>query len=345
MRALAVLSVMAYHLVWAAPEVAAPPFAQGGWVGVDVFFVLSGFLIGGLLLGELDRRGGLALGRFVGRRLLRLYPAMAVFLGLLAWFTIAVDHQPWSRIRGSIGAGLVYWVNVPLGNGKYVLTTMAHLWTLSVEFHFYLLLPPVLLALHAVRAPRWSWAAALGVLAVAVAAHRARSWHAGASFLGPYVSTFTRLDALLVGVILALVRHQGWLRPRRWVDGALALAGTGWLVFVLCTTPSDSAWLYRWGMVVDALAAAAVIWFLVDRPGAPAGRVLGSAVPRWLGRRSYAIYLYHYVVFVSVQRHLPDLGPWPRAILAPILAVAIAEASFWLVERPALLLKDRLRTP
>jgi peptidoglycan/LPS O-acetylase OafA/YrhL len=349
LRAVAVVCVMAYHLVWAVPEIAGTRWQiQGGWVGVDVFFVLSGFLIGSLLLSELDRTGGISLPRFFGRRLLRLYPAMVAFAGALTWFTVAVDHVPLRQMRSTLQATALYYLNVPLGHDRYVVTTFAHLWTLSVEFHFYLMLPVLFLGLHATRAPRWSWAVVLAVIAGAVAVHRSMAWDPRASFLGPYVSTFTRLDALVVGVLLALARHQGWLRVDRGVAARLGLAvlGAAWIAFVVWTTPSDSGWLYRWGMVVDALAAAAIVWFLVASPAARGARALASPLPRWLGQRSYALYLCHYAVFRAFQDHLADhLGPWPRALLAPAAAVAIAELSYRLVEAPALGLKERLRAP
>ncbi len=350
LRGVAVLSVMAYHLVWAAPEIAAPPFAQGGWVGVDVFFVLSGFLIGGLLLAEMDRTATIDLPAFFGRRLLRLYPAMVAFLVAVTTFTVIVDHVPLRRLVPSLQAAFLYYLNVPLSHNHYLFPTIVHLWTLSVEFHFYLLLPPLLLILRATRA-RWAWAGTLTILGAAVAVNRSRAWNDHSSFLGPYVSTFTRLDALLAGVLLALFRHQGWLRAarsagsRRWPispAAVLAAAGAGWLGFVVWTTPTDQAWLYHWGMVVDTAAATAVVWFLVAAPGAGVARFLASPLPRWLGERSYALYLCHYAVFVAVQQHLPDLGPWPRVFVGPAIALAIAEVSYRLVESPALRLKSRL---
>ena len=365
LRGVAVLSVMAYHLVWAAPEIAAPPFAQGGWVGVDVFFVLSGFLIGGLLLTEIDSTGGLSLPRFFARRILRLYPAMVAFLVVGTWFAVAKDHLVLHRAWGTLQSAGLYYLNVELARHLQVVpSTFAHLWTLSVEFHFYLMLPVLFLALHAVRAPRWAWAGVLTVAAAVVAVNRSVVFGEHASFTVPYVSTFTRLDALLVGVLLALFRHQGWLRPPSpprqvgsrgvqarqtgagtvgsLVAAGAATAGAAWLAFVVWTTPADQAWLYHWGMVVDALAAAAVIWFLVARPAAVVARVLASPVPRWLGQRSYALYLCHYVVYVAFQDHLDNLSPWVRATLAPLTAFAIAELSYRLVESPALKLKARL---
>jgi peptidoglycan/LPS O-acetylase OafA/YrhL len=185
------------------------------------------------------------------------------------------------------------------------------------------------------------------------------------SFLGPYVSTLTRLDTILVGLALAAAFRRGDSRrvhapagdaltgdapavrgdagrgrPSDRVGAARAsavAAGAGaiWLLVVARRVPLTSTWLYHWGLDANALAVAALIAHLVRRPTSVGARLLSTTLVRWLRARSYGLYLYHYGLFLAVQHHLHAVRGWWAGGLAVALAVLAAEASYRVVERPA----------
>jgi peptidoglycan/LPS O-acetylase OafA/YrhL len=340
LRGVAVVAVIAYHLVWAAPGSAAR-LARGGWVGVDVFLVLSGFGVGLSLLGELDRRGSVDAPRFWARRLLRLCPVLWAFLAVMGAFTVVVDDVPFARVRPSAVASGLFWVNVPLARGDYVTSVFGHLWTLAVEVHAYLLIPVLLVGLGALRVPRRWWGAAFASVAVAVMVGRWATYDPAGSFLGPYVSTLTRLDTVLWGLALAAVFRGRRSEVDRRASAIAAAVGAVWLLVVARRVPLTSTWLYRWGLDANAVAVAALIAHLARWPRATGSRLLATPPLRWLGARSYGLYLYHYGLFLAVQHHVHAVRGWWAALLAVGLSLLAAEVSYRLVEQPARRLLDR----
>lgn len=334
LRGVAVVAVMAYHLVWAAPGSAAG-LARGGWVGVDVFLVLSGFGVGLSLLGELDRRGAIDAPRFWVRRLARLCPVLWAFLLAMGAFTVLVDDVPFARVRPSALSSALFWVNVPLARGDYVTSVFGHLWTLAVEVHAYLLIPLLLVGLRALRVPRRWWGPVFASGAVAVMVGRWATYDPAGSFLGPYVSTLTRLDTILVGLALAAAFHGGVSDLDRRASAAAAAVGAVWLLVVARRVPLTSTWLYRWGLDANALAVAALVAHLARWPSSAGARLLATFPLRWLGARSYGLYLYHYGLFLAVQHHVHAVRGWWAALLAVGLAVLAAELSYRLVEAPS----------
>lgn len=342
MRAVFLAVVLAHHMVWAVPGYA-DDWTPGTWAGLDGFFVLSGFLIGGLVFDEVARTGSFRYLTFVARRFLRLYPAMAVALGVMVTVSILVDHVAWGRLLPTARAGGLYAMNWPFGQHQGLAIEYTHLWSLAVEMHFYLALPLLILPLVKLRTPPWAWAATIGVVMAIVWWHRTRVWTGAESFPEAYVSTDTRMDILLWGVLVALALRQGWIRSRhRLVLRALAPVALAWTVTVIWTVDARESSPYRWGMAVSGLAHAILLAWVVLDGRTVVARLLGSAPMAWLGTRSYSMYLYHFPLFFFAGRRLTDLGPQLRIVVTLAILVAISDLSYRLVERPAFALKDRV---
>ncbi len=336
LRAVAVLAVIAYHLGFG--------WAAGGLLGVEVFFVLSGYLITDLLVSERRRSGRVDLGQFWLRRAKRLLPALFVMLAAVVVWATLVDPARLSAVRSDLPAAVLYVSNwwFIFHHVSYFArfgppSPLGHLWSLAIEEQFYLVWPLVVVA--AFLLPRWRrLLVALSVLgAVASAVEMAVLYVPGGNPTRVYDGTDTRAFALLVGATLALVlpraRAFGPVRngARHLLEGVggAALAG----IFVLLWRTSEySTFLYRGGMVVLSVLTALVIAVAIH-PGARLGRLLGVEPLRWFGERSYAVYLWHYPVIVLTT----PVGARPslaRATLQLGSSVALAAASWRLVEQP-----------
>ena len=320
----------------------------GGFLGVEVFFVISGFLITGLLVKEHRETGRIHLGRFWVRRLRRLLPALVLFLFTMATVGAACLGARASQFRLDLPASFLYvenWYQIGTGASYFAdqgLPLLRHLWSLAVEGQFYLVWPLLLAALARLGRGR-RWPAVLAILVLAGASlglglaladpGNASAVKAMDSLNRVYLGTDTRALGLLAGALLAVLLAEAGPLVRwtgRMLDGAawLALAG---LALVMAWTDFQSPFLYRGGfLVVDALTAG-VIAALVLRPRHGLGRLLGWRPLEWLGERSYGIYLWHWPVFRLLQPGQEEV-PWFIARVA--LAVLLADLSYRWVERP-----------
>lgn len=338
LRGLAIAAVVLFHF----PTRVAFP---GGLFGVDVFFALSGFLITALLLGEFSRNGRIALGLFARRRVRRLLPALVVFLGVWLGLDLLVGQHRWFganpfsgtghpvparlAIRGVAGV-LTYSLN-DLRAAHVALPPITHLWSLSLEGQFYLMWVPLLVWLLCCHRR-----AALPVtvaLTVASVVMPFLQWADGAGSAAVYFGTPSRLQGLLIGAIGAQLWARGSLdHLPRWSRRLAALAGAGvlaWEVLAVGNVP----FRYLGGETVAALAATAIITLYADhaqQPADPAGRLLSIGPLRWLGERSYALYLWHYPVD-SWTTLLPHVIGVPIGIGGSLLLAAL---SWRLVEQP-----------
>ena len=331
-RALAITLVVACNAVGEA-VVSGPGarFAEAGWVGVDLFFVLSGWLIGGLYWRERDRFGDVEIGRFWARRWLRTIPpylvALVAIYSVRAAVTGRTDPFDWSYLvfAQNYAPSMPYW---------------GVSWSLCVEEHFYLALP-LLLAL--VSRVRGGVLAALGLAVVVSLGARLISVPEGASQWGlHYTATHMRMEGLALGVALAYVfaRHPAWwpgvVRGARW----LVVPG---LVFVAAVPFLPVDVLNWWGYTGVDLAFAALLVVLVAR-----GPVWGSrsGAVRAVALTSYSVYMTHMTAFDAYRRVVMERAPGVPAafhVVGALVLVAVVGGTFYLaVERPALWLRHRL---
>ena len=340
LRALAVLAVVAYHeqVGW----------APGGLLGVGVFFTLSGYLITDLLLGQWSEHRRLNLRDFWLRRARRLLPAVFVMLAVVtAWVTIA-DRARLAGLRGAVAAAATYSSNWFLigSSGSYFARfappgPLDHLWSLAVEEQFYLIWPWLLLlglACLRLRRPGTAAALALPVLALAAASAVAMAvlYQPGMDPTRVYEGTDTRAFGLLIGAALAMIwsssrQAKSAASARILLDGA-GLVGLAVIALMIWRVGQYSPFAYRGGLVVLSLATAAVL-AAVALPGSLVGSMLGWGPLRWIGVRSYGIYLWHFpvIVLTSPANSGEDL---PRAGLQVAASIALAAASWRFIEEP-----------
>jgi peptidoglycan/LPS O-acetylase OafA/YrhL len=339
LRALAVASVFAYHA-----DVA---WAPGGFLGVDVFFVISGFLITALLLAEWREHAWIDVVGFWKRRALRLLPALLLLL-VAVWVAVPFLAQDQAgRLQGDIRAALAYVSNWHLifGHSSYFEATgrpplLQHLWSLAVEEQFYLVWPLVLWCGLGVRRTGRRLVWWILVLAAGSAALMASLYEPGTDPSRVYYGTDTRVGAILIGAALACA-WAPWRSKRSptipgriflGVAGAGAVAGLGWCIVNL---NQFSDVLYRGGFLGVAVLAAVLVAVLAH-PAAPGIPALLRLPPlTWLGRRSYGIYLLYWPVLMLTRAHY-DVALSGNALLAfrAAVTVGLAALSYRFVEMP-----------
>lgn len=339
LRAVAVVAVFAYHL--------GVPFLPGGFLGVDLFFVLSGFLITTLLVAEGEETGRIRIGRFWLRRARRLLPALIGMLTVSCAAAVLVGRDLTAGLRQQLLGAALYssnWVQIATGS-SYVQrdspSLLTHLWSLAVEEQFYLLWPFVVILLLSFFTERRSRVLAVSALAVLSGIWMAVNTTAGADPTRIYVGTDTHEFGLLLGAALALALRRpaagrpvpSGTHPRvrgSWV-GLTGLAG----VITGMTVLSDSSTgTFRGGLFLVDLCAVMLVAAAASGDG-PVGRIFALPALTWVGRRSYAIYLWHWPIIVILERLVPATPPrWPVVAAATIATLAATEISYRLVERP-----------
>jgi peptidoglycan/LPS O-acetylase OafA/YrhL len=338
LRALAVGAVVAYHvgLGW----------AQGGLLGVGVFFTLSGYLITDLLLGQYEATGGLQLADFWLRRARRLLPALFVMLAVVvAWVTL-LDRALLPTTRGAVVASAGYvsnWWLIAQHSSYFAQfgppSPLGHLWSLAVEEQFYLIWPWLLWIALRLGRPRTSTrlAAASLLLAATSAVMMALLYRPGYDPTRVYEGTDTRAFALLIGAALAFVWPSRHLRSEvpdgaRWILDGAGTAGLVVFAVLVWRTSEYSPFLYRGGMVLLSLGTALMVAAAAS-PASRFGRMLGCQPLRWLGVRSYGIYLWHFPIIVLTT---PADGreTLTRSALQVAGTIGCAELSWRYLEEP-----------
>jgi peptidoglycan/LPS O-acetylase OafA/YrhL len=307
-----------------------------GWVGVDLFFVLSGFLVSGLLFREYKTRGTFSVGRFLTRRGLKIYPAFYVFLVLSVGLLFATGQVVWKRAV-VIEALFLQSYAEQLGGGRI----NGHTWSLAVEEHFYILLPLLLLALLRFgKTPDPFRLIPAIAIAVAAACLAMRCLNIGSTFDDDthHFPTHLRIDSLMCGVALSYLFH---FRPAfvafatrlRWPILLAGIAIMSLAGIYDVTTP----WLWTAGYLVFAIGSACLVtWAATGQTNSHTLRAIA-----WVGAYSYSIYLWHIHVLEWVAPYFSVSYPWLfiAAYVASCLAFGVLMSK--LVEYPVLHLRDR----
>lgn len=341
LRAIAVLFVIAFHLT--------PGAFDGGYLGVDVFFVISGFLITTLLLAERRSSGGIRLGTFWMRRARRLLPAIALLVIVCCAVALAIGGDVLLGLGGQVLAAATFssnWLFIAEGASYFddsAPELFRNLWSLAIEEQFYLVWPLLVLVLAVIRARRLRLVI-LVVLALSSAAAMAIMFVPGTDSTRVYYGTDTHIFGLAIGATLAVVAESwpssrlGWSRMSRFtvpVFGFAALAGVGVLGVAL---GADGALAFRGGLVLASILTAITIAGAVV-PGSWLGAALDSQPLKWIGERSYGLYLWHWPVLVLIAAAFPALdstaaGAWWLAGVTAAVTVVAAALSFRFVEQP-----------
>ncbi len=364
MRALAVVAVMVYH--------ANSSWLPGGFLGVEMFFVISGYLITLLIIAESERSYSVSLTDFWKRRARRLLPALYVMLVLVVAYTALFESAALGQLRGDVIAGLFYVSNqyqlwVGLGyTAAFDFAPLRHLWSLAVEEQFYLVWPIVMAVLlgrkgtrKVADVSRWLFAAA-----VAIAIITALLYHPGPVgepqqtpeaywFIGDraiskldflYIGTFSRLSGILLGAAFAMVWRpfaivRGPLRTKGPVFDIAAVAAVislGWMCWNMYLITPDGAAdprLFRGGLFLTSTLTIVLI-AAVSHPGARSNRVLGNSLFTWIGLRSYGLYLYHWPVYQAIRKLAGNKLTVSQFLVAMVITAIITELSYRLVEVP-----------
>jgi peptidoglycan/LPS O-acetylase OafA/YrhL len=333
LRGVAVLAVILFH--------GFPGVVRGGWLGVDVFFVLSGYLITSLLVTEHERTGRVALRSFYARRALRLVPALLVVVAAHSLFSLWRPDRGAGDVARTDGVVLLYLSNWARAFAWDVhLDALAHTWSLAIEEQFYLLWPLALLLLLRCASLRVA-AASTALAALGVAAWRAALFASGCEIERVYSGFDARSDGLLLGSAAALYAHSGadvGLATR--TGRALSLAWVLLSVWAVMAVDFRSTPVYGGLLLGFALGFAAALPSVAVAPGRWTSAVLRSPPLVWTGRISYGLYLWNVVVLECVP--FPD--SWrQRTVGVAVVAITyvLAALSYVLVERPFLRLKRR----
>ncbi len=336
-RAISVVAVLLYHAGFS--------WMHGGFFGVEVFFVVSGFLITSLLLDERERSGRVSLGQFWLRRARRLLPALAmVLVATGVYSSLWGSAQMQSDLRRDYPWAIFYaanWGQI-VGGAQYFgnLSPLRHLWSLAVEEQWYLLWPVVFLGLTRLLSRARVRAASLLLIAIGVmtftwwSAREPRLTDGRVNFL--YLSTLTRSSGLLLGAAAAFVwrpwRSRRAATSRSWwlldLIGAAAVGILGWQFVDAVLT--DRA-IYRWQLALVTVASLALV-LVVVHPASKLTRPAFAFKPvAEIGKRSYGLYLWSWPVSVACQAYT---GSWARFGIAMGITVTIAEISYRVVETP-----------
>ena len=336
-RTLAVLGVIIYHLL--------PTTLPGGYLGVPLFLLISGYFVTLQLVRQMDQTGGIQLTKFYLKRLRRLYPVLIVMLTVTTAYITLFARDLLHNIKSTIATNLLWVYNWwEIGHGQSYFdrfngeSPFTHLWTLGVEAQFYFLWPLILFMLFLILRKRSKIKWTVFILAAVSAVEMALLFDPQ-NINRVYYGTDTRAFSLLLGSWLALCWPIDRLNASLTTHAARILdgVGIGALLITLLgffTLPGQSSWTYRGGMFFYSLIGMILIATVVH-PGSHMNRWLTNPFFTWIGQRSYGIYVYQLPVMVFYER-VVEIGRHPviNALVECLLILAISELSYRLVEQP-----------
>jgi peptidoglycan/LPS O-acetylase OafA/YrhL len=338
MRGMSILAVLAIH--------AGAPLS-GGFIGVDIFFVLSGFLITTILLKEYNVTNHISLKQFYLRRVLRLAPALLLMLAVFSVCSIALLHG--KELKQNLVQVLIvicYATNWVRAARLYPTGVVCHTWSLSMEEQFYMLWPLILLCLLKFVKSRRRIVTIICLLAVLSWTLRALMAANGVDPRRLTLGLDTRADALLIGCGLAVVLTSGLISDAlratlatilKYIAPAAALA----LVGISYVVHGRDMCLFYWVNVVIEILAALLILTVVVSKGGLVKAILSNKLIVWIGSISYGLYLWHFPIYSAMT----SLGykDWRLVLtLGSAIVFAVAAGSYYFVERPFLRLKHKL---
>ena len=342
LRALAVLSVIAYHMHM--------NWAPGGLLGVTMFFVLSGYLITGLLLKEYDESGTISLSNFWLRRVRRIIPAVVFAVLGTAFLCTIFNHALLTKMRPDVIPTLLFFNNwwqifndISYFAAQGAPSPLTHYWSLSIEEQFYLVWPLALLACMKAGVSKPTMVKGIGVLIVLSALEMAILFSPDADPSRVYYGTDTRAFSLLLGSLLAfiwpyqrLTEKSGRKVPQSErlifnIAGVVAVLG---LLLMVGLTEGTTAFVYRGGLLLCSVLTAIAIAVMVH-PISWIGRFFELKPFVWIGKVSYSMYLWHYpIILLMTPANSADGAPWWVNLIALVIIFGLSAFSYYVVENP-----------
>ena len=336
LRGIAILLILMFHLTPAKIGLFAAYFVQAGWLGVDLFFVLSGYLITRILIGSAGRPGYYR--NFILRRTLRIFPA---YFALLAIVSIAIAIG-----RGFFATGGWWWVAY-LGNiqvflqNKWPAVPLIPLWSLQVEEQFYLTFPLLVAAVSRKNLAR----ILLAAVVVAPLLRIAMVWAIPANITGTYVLTPCRMDTLALGGLIAVAErdYRSWL-THKWIRPVTLLCAAA--LAALCWRSGPTPWsiaMRTGGFSAAALLFGGTLILLIHQRRPFLVAICRMPPLVWIGTISYGIYLIHLAMFDFIRQHIRifEPGGWLEALLCFVATIGVAWLSWTFLESPILRLRER----
>lgn len=332
LRALAVIMVLAYHLKM--------PFAKSGLLGVTVFFVISGYLITGILINEIEESGGVDLKNFWLRRIRRLLPAVLSMAVVMIFVSAVVNRVVFTKGCNDLLSAVFGYNNwwqifrkVSYFENAGAPSPFTHCWSLAIETQFYLIYPILLILLSKARNRGKIFAAVTAVLAMISVVLMGVLYSPDGDPSRVYYGTDTRAFSLLIGALAAIQKEyhiiKVKLRGKLWaVIGSISVLI---LIGMMMLISSYSSFLYYGGQAIVSVLSAFVV-YAVTVSRSLLNITLGSSILKWVGDRSYSIYLWHYPIIVLMSGG--KRAAWWIVILEVVLSVGFAELSYRFIETP-----------
>lgn len=341
LRGVAALTVFVYHVETFLP-IPGDRIVVGGFLGVDLFFALSGYLITWNLLAHQERSGHLGILSYGAKRAARLLPLLAVYLTMSALYELSIGATGTDVAWSSFETGF-FVPGILLGSADFTQTlTTGHLWSLAVEVHFYVLIPVLVATVLHRRAPDWVAGTALLIILVTAAIYRRQLLDAGTTSVDIYTRSTARLDTLFLGALAAVLHRRRALVPHAWATAGWASFGI--LTIWALTLEPFSHWLPQGGFT--AIGIPATVLVLATALGAGPAHLFERGPLPAIGRVSYGVYLWHILAIFAVAEWLGGT-PWPiQVATATALTACLTLLSWRHVEQPVLQrLRARLAGP